>query len=245
MSSNSEMQFPPAEPGAFELLCLDLWREIWKAEGGAFQNGRTGQAQHGVDFYGQEGGSWVGVQCKQRSGRLGARLKVRELEAEIERALRFVPPLRRFIVATSCAADAKLLRWAREITEAHRARDLFEVDLYFWERIWHEIHERKELLDRVLPLYWPRTSRRREPLIAPACLPSASDQRFPVDWLRVPKVAASGLGSVTPAALALWEQKLAFLLAEEPKTVDPEQKFRLRLLISEAREKLRELGGKE
>jgi hypothetical protein len=45
------------------------------------------------------------------------------------------------------------------------------------------------------------------------------------------------------AALRLWQEKLAFLLSEEALMVDPDQKFRLRKLIDEAKTRIREHGG--
>jgi hypothetical protein len=46
-------------------------------------------------------------------------------------------------------------------------------------------------------------------------------------------------------ALVIWQEKLSLLLEEEAKVVDPDQKFRLRKLIEEARAKIREHGGRE
>jgi len=177
MTSHLERLPPPTESGAFELLCLDLWQEMWKAEGGATQNGRSGYGQNGVDLYGREGGRWVGVQCKQREERLGSKLTVGELEAEVRAALDFLPALSRYIVATTSAADGKILERVREITAAHLAQGLFEVEVYPWERIWHEIHQRQELLDRLLPRYWPRTSG-RPPKIAPTRLTHVAEHLF-------------------------------------------------------------------
>ncbi len=42
-------------------------------------------------------------------------------------------------------------------------------------------------------------------------------------------------------AKQLWQEKLAFLQAEEPRAVDPEQKFKLKKDIAEARARLAEL----
>ena len=50
-------------------------------------------------------------------------------------------------------------------------------------------------------------------------------------------------GTPPPPALALWREKLEFLQAEEATIIDPDQKFRLRKLIEEARAKIREHGG--
>lgn len=44
-------------------------------------------------------------------------------------------------------------------------------------------------------------------------------------------------------ALAIWREKLDFLLVQEAVTADPDMKFRLRHLIAEAQEKIRSLGG--
>lgn len=79
-----------------------------------------------------------------------------------------------------------------------------------------------------------------------------------VEILATPKRAAAQVGRVVPAsheetgthpprpeltALAIWREKLAFLLSEEAQTADAEQKFALRQRIAEARAKIRELGG--
>ena len=50
----------------------------------------------------------------------------------------------------------------------------------------------------------------------------------------------SGLGS---KALKTWREKLDYLLEQEATAVDADQRFRLRKLIEEAREKIREHGG--
>lgn len=44
-------------------------------------------------------------------------------------------------------------------------------------------------------------------------------------------------------ALAIWREKLDFLLVQEAVMADPDMKFRLRHLIAEAQEKIRSLGG--
>ncbi len=148
---------PPNEPSVFESLCLDLWSEIWN-DPGAQKKGRSGQAQDAVDVFGVYQGRQMGVQCKQRDGLLRTRLTVRELEKEIEMALDFKPRLDTFILATTGPADARVQERAREITEENRARALFKVEVWSWDAIWREIYLRQKLLDRLLPIYWPRSS---------------------------------------------------------------------------------------
>ena len=111
MSSDSERLLPPENPAVFESLCLDLWQEIW-GDPGARKNGRSGQAQAGVDVFGVHDGRQVGVQCKQKDGLLRTRVTVKELETEVANALGFRPALDTFILATSGPADAPDGRFA-------------------------------------------------------------------------------------------------------------------------------------
>ncbi|HEX4955089.1 MAG TPA: hypothetical protein VF017_16995 [Thermoanaerobaculia bacterium] len=177
MSADSERLPPPNEPAAFESLCLDLWKEIW-GDSGAQKNGRSGQPQAGVDVFGTHAGRSVGVQCKQKDGLLRSKLAIAELAAEVENALEFRPPLTTFILATSGPRDGKVQERAREITEGHRARGLFEVHVWSWEDIWHELYGRKALLERLLSVYWPRTSGITPPRIAPSKLRHAAQHLF-------------------------------------------------------------------
>ena len=100
-----ELREPPNDPTAFESLCLDLWKELW-CDSGARKHGRRGQRQDGVDLFGRENGQLVGVQCKQKDGRLHSTLTVAELEAEVQAATRFEPKLTKFILATAAPRDA-------------------------------------------------------------------------------------------------------------------------------------------
>src|ERR1035438_4402625 len=154
MSAGTETLPPPNEPGAFESLCLDLWKEIWR-DPGAQKNGRRGQPQAGVDVYGQQDGRWVGVQCKQKDGQLRSKVTVKELEREVSEALTFKPKLTAFILATSGPTDGKVQQRARELTDQHRAKGLFTVEVWSWEKIWHEMYGRRALLKRIQPTYWP------------------------------------------------------------------------------------------
>jgi WD40 repeat protein len=155
MSADLERLPPPNEPAAFESLCLDLWKDIW-GDPGAQKNGRSGQPQAGVDVYGQKDGKWVGVQCKQKNGLLRTKVTIRELDAEVKKAWQFKTPLSVFILATTGPTDTKVQQRARELTEENRANGLFTVEVWSWDKIWHEIYGREELLRRVGPVYWPR-----------------------------------------------------------------------------------------
>ena len=157
MSSDAERLPPPETPESFESLCLDLWQEIWR-DPNAQKNGRRGQPQTGVDVFGQNQsteGKWAGVQCKQKDNLLWTRVTVGELEAEVEKARQFKPPLSEFILATTGPADERVQERARELTDDLQRGGLFKVAVWTWREIWHEIHQRPDLLKRIGPLYWP------------------------------------------------------------------------------------------
>jgi tetratricopeptide (TPR) repeat protein len=172
VSADSERLPPPNEPAAFESLCLDLFREVW-GDPGAQKNGRSGQPQAGVDIYGKDGGVPVGVQCKQKDGLLRSRLTVAELEREVGEARGFEPPLRRFILATSGPRDGKVQQRARELSAPG-----FDVEVWSWEEIWHELYPRRELLSRIRPVYWPMLSSLTPQRISASRLRHAADRLF-------------------------------------------------------------------
>lgn len=170
MTADSERLPPPESPTDFESLCLDLWQDIWR-DPGAQKNGRSGQPQAGVDVFGSCDGRRMGVQCKQKSGLLHTRLSVAELEAEVGKARGFEPPLDTFIVATSGPADGKIQERARALSAASPPDGPgFAVEVWSWEKIWHELYARQELLRRLRPIYWPRLTSTGQPRRAPTRL---------------------------------------------------------------------------
>lgn len=172
MSADTERLLPPNDSETFESLCLDLWREIW-GDPGAQKNGRSGQPQAGVDLFGRERGVRVGVQCKQQDGLVRRALGVRELDKEVVKARAFVPRLGRFIVAISGPRDGKLQERARELSEPG-----FDVQIWSWEDIWHELYQRRELLARILPVYWPMQSALRKRRVSPSRLRHAAGRLY-------------------------------------------------------------------
>lgn len=152
MSADIEAWPPPDEANAFESLCLDFWREIWGPDSSAQKNGRSGQSQAGVDIFGREGGtSWVGLQCKQKSGLLRTKLTTEELEEEVAKARGFREKLSKFIVATTGPRDAVVQARARAITDGG-----FVVEVWSWQDLWPAMYGRPGFLDRVGRLYWPK-----------------------------------------------------------------------------------------
>jgi len=133
---------PPKNWQDFESLCADLWQEIW-ADPDTQKNGRGGQRQYGVDVYGQPGckGIYEGVQCKGKDGRYGNQVTETELRDEVEGAKSFKPKLSKFILATTAENDQHIQSIAREITELHRTKGLFQVIVYSWDEIQRRINQ--------------------------------------------------------------------------------------------------------
>lgn len=187
MSSETETLLPPNKPEAFESLCLDLWKVIWN-DPGAQKNGRKGQSQAGVDVFGQEMGRWAGVQCKQKDGLLWRHLTPKELEDEAASAQSFQPPLTSFVVATSGPASVEVQEEARLITVHNQARGIFTVEVWSWEKIWHELYGRRELLKQLLPIYWPNLMRSADSAIGETI-------REAKDMIRRYRICAAAKGS--------------------------------------------------
>jgi len=133
----SNLQIPPPKNWeAFEDLCCDLWKEIWKSPH-TQKHGRRGQKQSGVDIYGRpaQGSKWAGIQCKGKDHYSDKTLTKDEVIKEVEEAKNFDPKLSEFIIATTGKKDAKIEELSRKITDEHLQKGLFTVTIYAWEDI--------------------------------------------------------------------------------------------------------------
>ena len=127
----SRWQIPPPENGEdFEKMCLDLY----KAEFGdqkTQRNGSSGQTQWGVDIFVPD--KKIGIQCKKRDR--DKEITKKELKEEVKKAKNFKPPLKQFILVTTCKRDAKIQEEARLISESHKKENLFSVEVDSWDDI--------------------------------------------------------------------------------------------------------------
>ncbi len=128
----------------FESLCKKLWGEIWQAPE-IKKNGRSGQAQHGVDIYGVPKGEtgYYGIQCKGKDDYTNSTLTEKEVDKEIENAKSFDPPLKKFYFATTANKDAQIEAYVRNKDLDSRAKGGFEIHLYSWEDIVDLIDENR------------------------------------------------------------------------------------------------------
>jgi hypothetical protein len=145
---------PPKNWQEFETLCWDLWRRIWK-DTGAQKNGRLGQPQCGVDVSGRRGEAPAGLQAKGKDNFTDQRVTVPELEAEVEKAKGFKPPLKEFILATTGPKDVAVEQAARELTERHRSAGLFTVMVLGWDDILLLLEDHPDVIARFCP--WVQT----------------------------------------------------------------------------------------
>ena len=121
----------------FEKLCKLLWGEIWTCEDTIKRHGRQGQNQHGVDVfsYVEKYGGYCGIQCKGKDDYTNAQLTEREIDAEIEKALGFLPKIKLLIFATTANKDANTESYIRQKDIENREKGLFAVDIAAWEDI--------------------------------------------------------------------------------------------------------------
>ncbi len=100
------------------------------------QNGRSGQAQNGVDVYGyrdRDTSQLVGVQCKKK---YGAEVSEAELRTEVNKAKKFKPAISEFILVTTAPRDQNIQTVARTITSELQGTDRpFPVFVWGWEDI--------------------------------------------------------------------------------------------------------------
>ena len=146
----SNMQIPPPRNWQdFETLCWDLWKTIFN-DPETQKNGRQGQKQNGVDIYGRPnvGNEWTGIQCKGKDNFSEKTITEKELGEEVEKAKSFEPNLSTYILATTGQRDQEVQKLARKITDEHRQKELFSVNVFFWDDIQERLMEHQEILRR-------------------------------------------------------------------------------------------------
>lgn len=142
----------------FERLCKKLFGEVWTCPT-IKANGRSGQAQAGVDIYGipHAHENYWGVQCKGKDDYQDKPLTEKEVDTEIEKARGFKPPLESFVIATTACKDAKIETYVREKDIESRRNGSFQIVLYCWEDLADLIEENKATFN-----WWVREKRHKE-----------------------------------------------------------------------------------
>ncbi|MBI1822913.1 MAG: hypothetical protein HYR80_02170 [Nitrospirae bacterium] len=188
MPTFSNLQIPPPSKWQdFEDLCLDLWKNIWR-DPNIQKNGGAGQAQQGVDIFGRldQGDHWAGLQCKVKDKLKNKTLTEVELLGEVEKAKRFEPKLKFYIIATTGPKDTKLEKLARKITDNHHRENLFSVHIFSWDDILKQLEDLPQVLKRHYPtLSPPLDGSEVEDSAAESKSQSAEEEARLVEFLRL------------------------------------------------------------
>lgn len=125
----------------FENLCLDLIKANVQYEN-VNRNGRRGQKQDGVDIFARNKLSleWIGIQCKVKTN---GSIKEEEIKKEVEKAYGFNPNLSHYIFYTTAKRDSKIQAYVRSISDQNKNKNLFNIDILFWEDIEDLLREDK------------------------------------------------------------------------------------------------------
>lgn len=173
----------------FEGLALDLCRLEWNDPYASDRHGRSGQGQDGVDIYGHPvdlQGANCGAQCKLRTG--DRQPSEADIEAEVQRARNFTPPLKLLILITDAPRDVNTQKIVRAISEREQRAGRFEVTVWFWDSICQRIASRPSLIikyfhDLLTPLTTALEAERLLDIpvhIVSACI-DASNDRTPLE----------------------------------------------------------------
>lgn len=126
----------------FELLTRDLFN-IDSNYANVNLHGRSGQKQDGVDVYARKisnpNSNWTGVQCKVRSTNRSFTKK--ELQDEVDNALKFNPSLSEYYLFTTLSRDATTQNFVREINDSLSQENGFTFEVLFWEDISEKLKE--------------------------------------------------------------------------------------------------------
>ncbi len=112
-------------------------------------NGRSGQAQGGVDVFVKEPGvGRIGIQCKKYTLKP---LTWKDVEDEVRKADKHETPIKKLILATTAPNDATLLKSVQQLSDDREAKGLFPVEVEFWGDICNHIDRFPVLQDSYAP----------------------------------------------------------------------------------------------
>lgn len=121
----------------FEDIVWEIYTRRWQ-DPHAQRYGRSGQAQHGIDIYGQPNKSdkYVAIQCKLRQDE---QLETKEIKSDVIKAEGFSSPISEYIIATTIPRDKKLQDFIRQLNEERQPENKFIVQITFWDNICQDL----------------------------------------------------------------------------------------------------------
>lgn len=160
--AGNEQLRPPPSWDKFEEICADLFVRIW-ADDQLVRYGRDGQRQNGVDIYGKHQGADAGVQCKGKRDWPPTKLTIAEIDAEVEKAKAFTPPLTTYVFATTADNDVSVTDHVNAISARHAQQGLFRVTVFGWRELTRRFYDHPELLEKHFGIYTLRQLQRDMP----------------------------------------------------------------------------------
>ena len=126
---------PPKSWDEFEDVVCSAAKNRWKHPNFT-RHGRQGQSQAGVDVYGSdEHGQAVGLQCKNTWDGLTTKM----IDTEVVNAESFKPALTTLYIATTAETDKTIQAFVRTLSENRKAAGSFNVEILFWNDVWHDL----------------------------------------------------------------------------------------------------------
>lgn len=151
---------PPKGWDEFEDIVCSAAKNRWRNPDFT-RHGRQGQCQDGVDVYGRsDRGQLIGFQCKNTwSG-----VTERTVEDEVRKAEAFKPALTKLYIATTASTDKTVQAYVRTLSDKRRSAGHFEVEILFWNDVWHDLTLDEERVYQHYPHLRPTaTTTQQEP----------------------------------------------------------------------------------
>ena len=149
----------PKNEADFERMCKLVYGAVFHDPRPKI-NGRKGQSQGGVDIYVKDSadGGRIGIQCKKYCL---TKLKLKHVEEEVERADKTKLPIKLLLIATTSDSDSNLLLEVMKLSDDRKSKELFEVEVEFWDEIEYHIAESPVLQNHYAP-YSPGAAYHRQ-----------------------------------------------------------------------------------
>lgn len=185
MPSPPTTQLPiPTSWDEFENIVADVLKARWKTPH-VTRNGRSGQAQNGVDIFALArhcaAPGYAGAQCKRTEALAWTTVAESVMEAET-----FVPALGEYLICTTASRDARLQEQARALNLDRVQKGLFSVEVLFWEDLSLDLSGDRALLAKHFPDWSKLADNQRQPSLSLRWL----DGEDEVECLGVPRCPA-------------------------------------------------------
>ena len=145
---------PPRGWDEFEDIVCSAAKSRW-SHPNFTRHGRSGQAQSGVDIYGDDDqGQLVGLQCKNTWNGVSEN----SIKEEVALAEAFRPSLSKLYIATTAETDKNIQLFVRELSAVRNKAGLFEVDILFWNDVWHDLTLDEKRVYQHFPHLKPKTT---------------------------------------------------------------------------------------